>query len=91
MDLVSPLSHLVRSILLTAAVPLLQDYQHRLVFMTEREWFEVPVRAIGPRAFLDFRDEYQFPTCVVKGSAQMTHLVRNTGDSKANFSLQTQR
>ncbi|CAG06311.1 unnamed protein product, partial [Tetraodon nigroviridis] len=68
-----------------------KDYQHRLVFGTEREWLEVPVRAIGPRALLDFVEEYHFPPCVVKGSTEMTYLVRNIGNSKANFSLQTQR
>lgn len=76
----------------TATVVLfLKDYHHRLVFVTEREWFEVPIRAIGPRAILDFSEEYHFPTCVVKGSTEMTHLVRNIGNSKANFSLRTQR
>lgn len=76
----------------TATVVLfLKDYHHRLVFVTDRDWFEVPIRAIGPRAILDFSEEYHFPICVVKGSTEMTHLVRNVGNSKANFSLQTQR
>lgn len=68
-----------------------QDYHHRLLFATESECFEVPVRAVGPRALLDFAEEYHLPTCVVKGSTESTHLVRNIGNSKANFSLQTQR
>lgn len=68
-----------------------QDYQHTLVFVTEREPFEVPVRAIGPRAILDFTEEYHLPTCVVKGSTETTHLVRNVGNSQANFRLLTQR
>lgn len=68
-----------------------QDYQHTLVFVTDREIFEVPVHAIGPRALLDFRTEYHFPTCAVKGSTEMTHLVRNVGNGPANFTLLTQR
>uniref|UniRef100_A0A3Q3KPP0 HYDIN/VesB/CFA65-like Ig-like domain-containing protein n=1 Tax=Monopterus albus TaxID=43700 RepID=A0A3Q3KPP0_MONAL len=68
-----------------------KDYHHRLVCVTERERFEVPVRAIGPRAILDFRDELYLPLCAVKASTQKTHLVRNIGNSKAKFKLQTQR
>ncbi|XP_030281249.1 hydrocephalus-inducing protein homolog isoform X1 [Sparus aurata] len=68
-----------------------KDYQHRLVFVTERERFEVPIRAIGPRAILDFRDEFHLPVCPVKAFTEKTHLVRNIGNSKANFKLQTQR
>lgn len=69
----------------------IQDYHHRLVCVTERERFEVPVRAIGPRAILDFRDEFDLPLCPVKASTQRTHLVRNIGNSKAKFSLHTQK
>ncbi|GAA6221266.1 hydrocephalus-inducing protein homolog [Lates japonicus] len=68
-----------------------KDYHHRLVCVTERERFEVPVRAIGPRAILDFRDELHLPLCPVKASTQRTQLVRNIGNSKANFKLLTQR
>lgn len=59
--------------------------------MTERERFEVPVHAIGPRAILDFRDEFNLPTCPVKGTTEKTQLVRNIGNNKAKFTLQTQR
>ncbi|XP_071313817.1 hydrocephalus-inducing protein homolog isoform X2 [Trachinotus anak] len=68
-----------------------KDYHHRLVCVTERERFEVPVRAIGPRAILDFRDELHLPLCPVKASTQRTQLVRNIGNSKAKFKLHTQR
>ncbi|XP_056908191.1 hydrocephalus-inducing protein homolog isoform X4 [Takifugu flavidus] len=68
-----------------------KDYQHTLVFVTDRESLEVPVLAIGPRAVLDFKTEYRFPTCAVKGSTEMTHLVRNVGNGPANFTLVTQR
>uniref|UniRef100_A0A3Q4BV25 HYDIN/VesB/CFA65-like Ig-like domain-containing protein n=1 Tax=Mola mola TaxID=94237 RepID=A0A3Q4BV25_MOLML len=68
-----------------------KDYHHRLVFVTERERFEVPVRAIGPRAILNFEDEFHLPTCPVKGSTEKTHYVHNIGKSKGQFTLQTQR
>ncbi|XP_059190373.1 hydrocephalus-inducing protein homolog [Centropristis striata] len=67
-----------------------KDYHHRLVCVTERERFEVPVRAIGPRAILDFRDELHLPVCPVKASTERTQLVRNIGNSKAKFKLDTQ-
>ena len=69
----------------------LQDYHLKLVFVTDRETFEVPVRAIGPRAILDFRDELQMPVCLVKGSTQKTQLVRNIGNAEAKFHLHTHR
>ncbi|KAM8849594.1 hydrocephalus-inducing protein homolog isoform 2-T2 [Spinachia spinachia] len=67
-----------------------KDYHHRLVFVTERERFQVPVRAIGPRAILDFRDELHFSVCPVKASTETTQHVRNTGNGKAKFKLDTQ-
>ncbi|XP_074533739.1 hydrocephalus-inducing protein homolog [Halichoeres trimaculatus] len=68
-----------------------KDYHHSFVCVTERERFVVPVRAVGPRAILDFRDEFTLPTCPVKTSTQRTHLVRNIGNSEAKFTLHTQR
>ncbi|KAM9854716.1 hydrocephalus-inducing protein homolog [Aulostomus maculatus] len=68
-----------------------KDYQHRLVFVTEREKFEVPIRAIGPRGILDIRDELHLPICPVKASTEKTTLVRNIGNSKAMFTLHTHR
>nr|XP_029134421.1 hydrocephalus-inducing protein homolog [Labrus bergylta] len=68
-----------------------KDYHHSLVCVTERERFEVPICAIGPRAILDFRDEFHLPVCPVKTSTQRTHLVRNIGNSEAKFTLSTQR
>ncbi|XP_029378255.1 hydrocephalus-inducing protein homolog [Echeneis naucrates] len=68
-----------------------KDYHHRLVCVTERERFEIPVHAIGPRAILDFRDELHLPLCLVKASAQRTQLVRNIGNRKAKFKLHTER
>ncbi|CAJ1057504.1 hydrocephalus-inducing protein homolog isoform X3 [Xyrichtys novacula] len=68
-----------------------KDYHHSLVCVTERERFEVPIHAIGPRAILDFRDEFHLPVCPVKTSTQRTHFVRNVGNSEAKFTLHTQR
>ncbi|XP_075998116.1 hydrocephalus-inducing protein homolog [Genypterus blacodes] len=68
-----------------------KDYDYKLVVVTDRGRFEIPVRAIGPRAILDFRGELYFPVCPVKASAQKTQLVRNIGNSQAKFKLQTHR
>ncbi|KAJ8406634.1 hypothetical protein AAFF_G00302080 [Aldrovandia affinis] len=68
-----------------------QDYVHRLICVTERERFEVPIRAIGARAILDFPDHLHFPLNPVKCPAQKTLLVRNIGNSEAKFQLSTQR
>ncbi|XP_030613884.1 hydrocephalus-inducing protein homolog isoform X2 [Archocentrus centrarchus] len=68
-----------------------KDYHHRLVCVTEREKFEIPVRAIGPRAILDFRDKIDLPVCPVKASTEKTQLVSNIGNSKAKFMLYTKR
>ena len=43
-----------------------QDYEQELVFVTEREKFVVPVRAIGARALLDFPDTVTFSSAPVK-------------------------
>ncbi|XP_035275425.1 hydrocephalus-inducing protein homolog [Anguilla anguilla] len=67
-----------------------KDYAHRLVCVTEREKFEVPVRAIGARAILDFPDHLHFPLNAVKCPAQKTLLVRNIGACEAKFQLRTQ-
>ncbi|XP_054864966.1 hydrocephalus-inducing protein homolog [Amphiprion ocellaris] len=68
-----------------------KDYEHTIVCVTERERFEIPIRAIGPRAILDFRDEIHLPVCPVKSCTEKTHLVRNMGNSEAKFELRTQR
>uniref|UniRef100_A0A3B4CPM5 HYDIN/VesB/CFA65-like Ig-like domain-containing protein n=1 Tax=Pygocentrus nattereri TaxID=42514 RepID=A0A3B4CPM5_PYGNA len=67
-----------------------KDYIHRLICVTEREKFEVPIRAIGARAILDFPDHVHFPLCPVKCSSQKTLLVRNIGNGEASFHLSTQ-
>ncbi|KAI5620965.1 hydrocephalus-inducing protein-like, partial [Silurus asotus] len=67
------------------------DYTHRVICMTEREKFEVPIRAIGPRAILDFPDELHFSLCPVKCLTQKTLLVRNIGKGDAKFQLSTEK
>ncbi|MEQ2189453.1 hypothetical protein GOODEAATRI_025464, partial [Goodea atripinnis] len=67
-----------------------KDYSHRLVCVTPRERFEIPIRAIGPRGILDFRDEIHLPPCLVKASTEKTHFVCNVGNCKAKFKLHTQ-
>nr|XP_055030475.1 hydrocephalus-inducing protein homolog [Misgurnus anguillicaudatus] len=66
-----------------------KDYIHRLICVTERERFEVPIRAIGPRAILDFPDSLHFPICPVKCLSQKTLFVRNIGTCEAKFQLRT--
>ncbi|KAL4630329.1 hypothetical protein GN956_G15743 [Arapaima gigas] len=68
-----------------------KDYIHRIIFTTERESFEVPIRAIGPRAILDFPDHLHFPICPVKCPSERILLVRNIGNAEAKFQLSTQR
>ncbi|XP_028813720.1 hydrocephalus-inducing protein homolog [Denticeps clupeoides] len=66
-----------------------KDYNQRLICVTEREKFEVAIRAIGARAILDFPDQVHFPVCPVKCLSQKTLLVRNIGDCEAKFQLRT--
>ncbi|XP_030621187.1 hydrocephalus-inducing protein homolog [Chanos chanos] len=66
-----------------------KDYMHRLICVTEREKFEVPIRAIGPRAILDFPDQVYFPLCPVKCMNEKILLVRNVGTCEAKFQLRT--
>ncbi|TRY66369.1 hypothetical protein DNTS_003345, partial [Danionella cerebrum] len=68
-----------------------KDYIHRLICVTEREKFEVPIRAIGPRAVLDFPDTLHFNVCPVRCLSQKTLLVRNIGNCEAKFKLSTCR
>ncbi|XP_043979545.1 hydrocephalus-inducing protein homolog [Gambusia affinis] len=68
-----------------------KDYSHRLICVSPTECFEVPIRAIGPRAILDFKDEIHLPSCLVKASTEKTHFVCNIGNCKTNFKLHTKR
>ena len=60
---------------------------HELICMTEREKFIVPVKAVGARAVLDFPDQANFSTCLVKHPNTKTLLVRNIGNREARFAL----
>ncbi|NWR81583.1 HYDIN protein, partial [Centropus unirufus] len=67
-----------------------QDYFHQLTCITERDMFNVPIRAIGARAILDFPDRLNFSTCPVKYSTQKTLLVHNFGNQEARYRISTQ-
>ncbi|XP_053908437.1 LOW QUALITY PROTEIN: hydrocephalus-inducing protein homolog [Cuculus canorus] len=67
-----------------------KDYFHQLTCITEREMFNVPIRAIGARAILDFPDQLSFSICPVKYSTQKTLLVRNVGNREARYCISTQ-
>ncbi|XP_053944033.1 hydrocephalus-inducing protein homolog [Cuculus canorus] len=67
-----------------------KDYFHQLTCITERGMFNVPIRAIGARAVLDFPDRLNFSICPVKYSTQMTLLVRNVGNREARYCISTQ-
>jgi hydrocephalus-inducing protein len=64
-----------------------KDYYHELSCVTEREKFVIPVRAIGPRAMLDFPDEINFPASPVKHASSKVLFVRNVGKKDAKFML----
>ncbi|XP_071297083.1 hydrocephalus-inducing protein-like [Agelaius tricolor] len=68
-----------------------KDYSHELTCITAKENIVVPIRAIGPRAILDFPDQLDFSECPVKHSTQKTLLVRNVGNRTAHYQLSTQR
>lgn len=59
--------------------------------ITEREKFLIPVRALGPRAVLDFPDELHFATSPVKYASTKTVLVRNVGYREGKFNMEVTR
>jgi hydrocephalus-inducing protein len=65
------------------------DYADELVCITEREKFVVPIVAIGARALLDFPDTVDFGPCTVKHTTTKTLFIRNIGDRRARFTLET--
>ena len=62
-----------------------------MVCITEREKFLIPIRALGPRAVLDFPDELHFPTAPVKYASTKTVLVRNVGNCEGKFDMEITR
>ncbi|XP_069729710.1 hydrocephalus-inducing protein homolog [Phaenicophaeus curvirostris] len=67
-----------------------KDYSHQLTCTTGREKFIVPIRAVGPRAVLDFPAHLDFSICPVKYSTQKTLLIRNVGNREARYCISTQ-
>ena len=63
------------------------DYFCDLVCYTEREKFVIPVRALGPRGYLDLPDEVTFEKAPVKAETVKTMLARNIGDAECTFTL----
>ena len=63
------------------------DYFCDLVCYTEREKFIIPVRALGPRGYLDLPDRVTFEKAPVKAETVKTLLVRNIGDATCTFTL----
>ena len=68
---------------------LLTDYFCDLICCTEREKFVIPVKALGPRGWIDVPDEIVFEDAPVKATATKTILVRNMGDSECTFKIQS--
>ncbi|XP_069729717.1 hydrocephalus-inducing protein homolog [Phaenicophaeus curvirostris] len=66
-----------------------KDYSHQLTCTTEKEKFIVPIRAIGPRAVLDFPAHLDFSICPVKYSTQKTLLIHNVGNREARYHIST--
>ena len=65
------------------------DYAHDLVIVTEREKFIVPLRAVGPRAFLTLPDAVEFDSTPCRTGAARRFMVRNEGAADAVVRLQT--
>ncbi|CAM9191035.1 unnamed protein product, partial [Phaeothamnion confervicola] len=65
----------------------IRDYSADLLVITEREKFVVPLRALGPRAALDFPDAVAFPATPVKATASRTLVVHNVGAAEARVAL----
>jgi hydrocephalus-inducing protein len=68
---------------------LLTDYFCDLICCTEREKFVIPVKALGPRGWIDLPDEIAFEDAPVKAVATKTILARNMGDAECTFKIQS--
>jgi hydrocephalus-inducing protein len=66
-----------------------RPYNYRLICVTEREKFVVPVMATGLVACLNFQDQYDFGDVPCKSKSKQTFTVHNTGTAPAQFSLST--
>jgi hydrocephalus-inducing protein len=67
------------------------DYFCDLICYTEREKFIIPVRALGPRGYLDLPDSISFEKAPVKSETIKTILARNVGDAACTFSISCTR
>ena len=68
---------------------LLTDYFCDLICCTEREKFVIPVKALGPRGWIDLPDEIEFEEAPVKAVTTKTILVRNMGETECMFKIQS--
>lgn len=65
------------------------DYSYDLVVVTERENFNIPIRATGGSAILDLPDVVDFGTTPVRYESTKTVLMRNVGEKPTKFLLKT--
>jgi hydrocephalus-inducing protein len=63
------------------------DYSYDLMIVTEREKFEVPIRAVGCRAMLDFPDTLDFGLVPVKHTAEKPVMIRNIGEKTTKWNI----
>ena len=63
------------------------DYSYDLMIVTEREKFEVPIRAVGCRAMLDFPDTLDFGLVPVKHTAEKPVMIRNIGEKTTKWHI----
>jgi hypothetical protein len=68
---------------------LLSDYFCDLICCTEREKFVIPVKALGPRGWIDLPDVIEIEDAPVKSVCTKTILVRNMGDTECMFKIQS--
>ena len=64
-----------------------KSYVYRLICMTEREKFVIPLLAHGTKPCLDFPDEVIFRSTPCKSVGSETFMVRNLGNSPATFTM----
>ncbi|KAL3311599.1 hypothetical protein Ciccas_009819 [Cichlidogyrus casuarinus] len=65
----------------------IRDYSEKLLCITEREKFHIPIRCIGARALLDIPDEIHFSPTAVKHTTEKILFVRNIGTRDARVQL----
>ena len=63
------------------------DHFYKLIVVTEREKFLVPVTAMGAAPLLDMPDSISFPPTPIRKEARKSLLVRNIGSKAGSFEL----